>query len=191
MTWSIFVRRALLSATLTAYVALIAGVWLASPSTIRELTAELPAALEASTVAYRGVASVVLIASALLVALAGWSWRTRPKRPFALEDGNRLTVAAAATLLRQAVIRRSDVRTAEVVVEHRSGSVAASMTLDVTADALLAEIEEHARDAARALAARVNAPISDLHVAITFDELDLVAARARRAAPASERLRAA
>ena len=183
MTWSIFVRRALLSATLTAYAALIAGVWMASPSTIRELTAELPPALEASTVAYRGVASVLLIASASLVALVGWSWRTRPTRPFALEDGNRLTMTAAATLLRQAVICRSDVRTAEVVVEHRGGTVAASMTLDVTADALLAEIEEHARGAAQALAARVNAPISDLQVAITFEELDLVAARARRAVP--------
>jgi hypothetical protein len=182
--------RAITLATLAAYAALIVGVWLAPPAMIRHAASDLPVALEASTTTYRAVATVVIASVAALVGLSAWSWRTRPSRPFQLATGEPLAVATAATLLRQAILRRSDIRTAQVAVEHRWGSVAASVRLEVTTDALLADIEEHARVATVALASRVNEPLSKLTVAISFKELNLVAARARRAATAGQ-LRAA
>lgn len=190
MNWSI-VRRALTVAMLTAFAALLVGAWLAPATTLWEFTQPLPTAFEVTTLTYRAIASVLLLASAALAVLIGWSWSTRPTRHFALKDGGTLTVTDAATLLRQALIRRVDVRSAEVVVEHRSAGLAPRMTIDVTADALIAEIETHARDTALSLAARVNVPLVDLEVALTFQELNLVAARKRRDATRSRRARAA
>jgi hypothetical protein len=184
-------RRAITFCTLGAYAALIVAVWIAPPATIEEATNGLPPALDASTATYRAVATVVLASGAALVALIGWSWRTRTSRPFRSTDGELLSVGAAATLLRRAILRRADIRGAEVAVQHRSGSVAAFARLDVTPDALLAEIEDHTRLAAAALAKRVDEPLSGLKVDIKFEELDLVAARSRREAAAGEQLRAA
>lgn len=185
------IPRVLTFATLAAYAALLAAVWIAPTATIHELTAGLPPALEASTLTYRACATVLLASGAALVVLAAWSWRTRPRRPFVLASGERLTVDRASTLLRRALLRRSDIRTAHVTVIHRADNVAASMRLDVTADALIADIEDEARRLAASLAERVDEPLSDVEVAITFQELDLVAARARRRAIGDEQLRAA
>lgn len=185
------IARVLTVATLAAYAALLAAVWIAPASTIHELTAGLPPALEASTLTYRACATVLLASGAALVVLAAWSWRTRPGRPFVLASGEQLTVDRAATLIRRELLRRSDIRTARVAVIHRAGGLAASMRLDVTADALLADIEGDARRLAASLAERVGEPLADVEIAITFQELNLVAARARRHAARDEQLRAA
>jgi len=185
------ITRLLTVATLAAYAALLAVVWISPPATVDEFTAGLPPALEASTLTYRACATVLLASGAALVVLAGWSWRTRPSRPFVLASGEQLSVDRAATLLRRALLRRPDIRSAQVAVIHRAGSVAAAMRLDVMADALLADIEDDARRLAASLAERVNEPLSDVEIAITFRELNLVAARARRRAPGHEQLRAA
>ena len=190
MNWST-VRRALTVAMLAAFAALLVGAWLEPAATLWELTQPLPTAFEVTTLTYRAITSVMLLASAALAVLIGWSWSTRPTRHFELREGGTLTVIDAAILLRQALIRRVDVRSAEVVVEHRSAGLAPRMTIDITADALIAEIETHARNSALSLAARVNAPLVDLEVSLTFHELNLVAARERRTATRSRRARAA
>ena len=190
MNW-LTVRRALTVAMLAVFAALLVGAWVAPTATLSELTQPLPTAFEVTTLTYRAVTSVLLLGSAALAVLIGWSWSTRPTRHFTLRDGGTLTVTDAATLVRQALVRRVDVRSAEVVVEHRSAGLAPRMTIDVTADALIAEIETHARSTALSLAARVNAPLIDLEVTLTFQELNLVAARERRAATRSRPARAA
>jgi hypothetical protein len=185
------IPRVIALATLASYAALLVGVWLSPPATIDELTAGLPTALDASLLTYRVCASVLLSSGAALVMLATWSWQTRPRRPFRLSSGEQLSVDRAETLVRRSLMRRPDIRSARVTVIHRSGGVAALIRIDVTPDALLADIEDYARRTTANLAERVGEPLSDVEITITFQELNLVAARARLHATADEQLRAA
>ncbi len=188
MNWSA-VRRAMLLVTLTSSVALLAAVWLMPIAPLAHVTTLIDPQVQVSAASYRAIISVAVAALAALVLLGAWSWSTRPDRPFELADGSELPVEAAADLVQRAVVTRRDVRTVEVAVEHYRSTLAVQLAIDVTANALIADVEERAREAATALASRVGLPLAAAEVIITFEELNLVAARARRRA--TQRARAA
>ena len=184
MSWST-IRRALLAVIIAAYAGVLLAIWLIPGASLAEVRLMVDPRFQVSPGGYRALLTVAVSAFAALTLLGAWSWSTRTDRPFRIADGSERSVEAAAALVQRAVITRHDVRTVDVSVEHQRGALAVRFAIDVTSDALIGDVETRARDAAIALASRVEQPLAAAEVTITFAELNLVAARAHRAARAA------
>lgn len=183
------VRRLLVMLAILAAATLGAAIWLLPQQALLALGHAFGPPLEVNTTTYRGIVTVFIAAAGSLLALAVWTWTTRPRRSFTLPEGGEMPVDVAAQLVRAAIIARRDVRTVRVEVEHDGAGIRVHIAPHVTADARLVDVEDASRRSAAALATRLGLPLRSATVAIAFTELNLVASRARRAEP--ERARAA
>lgn len=171
-------RGALLLAFACA--AAVAVTWAADEAVLRGVRDGAGWALERTDDRAQSIATVVFASVATLGFVAAWGRATHPRRAVRLSDGRgTMAVDEIAGALRESLLERADIRSAEVRVEnrHRHG-IRVHAWLRVTRDARIDEVLEAVDRAAEALARRLGMTLTELPlVDVRYDELDLRAGR--------------
>ncbi|MDO9443841.1 MAG: hypothetical protein Q7K37_00865, partial [Dehalococcoidia bacterium] len=175
-------RRAYRGALLLAIAcgAAVAVTWAADEAVLRGVRDGAGWALERTDDQARSITTVVFASIAALGLVAAWGRATHPRRAVRLSDGRgRMAVDEIAGALRESLLERADMRSAEVRVEnrHRHG-IRVHAWLRVTRDARIDEVLEAVDRATEALAQRLDMTLAELPlVDVRYDELDLRAGR--------------